>query len=295
VQIEAPQRPDLHIVGEQPAARRLTMWWLARGAEHVPGAEHTPGAEHGADDHPWLSQLEADRAGRMRYTKRRSEFLIARWTAKHALARVLKIAPTPADLRRLEVRHAPSGAPLPYLDGEPLDLQISLTDRADWAVCVVDEGTGRIGCDLELVEPRTDGFVRDYLTPAEQSYVDSATDATDATARALAANLIWSAKESALKVLTTGLRRDTRSVEVEVSPNAPAGGWAALSVRAIEGPVFPGWWCRFGDYILTVAAEEPLPAPTTLDDPPLLLAANPTHGWVQRPTRSAPSPAPERQ
>ncbi len=155
----------------------------------------------------------------MRFTKRRSEFLIARWTAKHALAQVLKIAPTPADLRRLEVRHAPSGAPLPYLDGEPLDLQISLTDRADWAVCVVDEGTGRVGCDLELVEPRTDGFVRDYLTPAEQRYVDSA---ADATARSLAANLIWSAKESALKVLTTGLRRDTRSVEVdlEVAPTA---------------------------------------------------------------------------
>ena len=280
------------MVGQSPSVRRLTMWWLARGAEHVPGAEHAPGAEHVPDDDPWLSQAEADRAGGMRYTKRRSEFLIARWTAKHALAQVLSIPPTPVDLRRLEVRHAPSGAPLPYLDGAPLDLQISLTDRADWAVCVVDEGTGRVGCDLELVEPRTDGFVRDYLTPAEQRYVDSA---ADATARSLAANLVWSAKESGLKVLTTGLRRDTRSVEVEVTPSAATQGWAPLTVRAVEGPVFPGWWCRFGDYILTVAAEEPRPAPTTLDHPPLLLSANPTHGWLQRPTRSAPSPAPERQ
>ena len=99
---------------------------------------------------------------------------MARWTAKQALARVLSTPLTLAGLRRIEVRHAASGAPVACLDGEPVDLQISLTDRAGWAVCLVGAGSGRLGCDLELVEPRSDAFVRDYLTAAERRYVDAA-------------------------------------------------------------------------------------------------------------------------
>src|SRR6266496_3228082 len=240
-----------------------SMWWLARGEEHLPG------------DHSWLSQGEADYVDGKRFTKRRTELLVARWAAKQALGRVLSTPLTIEGLRRIEVRHAPSGAPVACLDGEPVDLQISLTDRAGWAVCLVSTGPGRLGCDLELVEPRSDAFVRDYLTAAERRYVDAA---ADVTATNLAANLVWSAKESGLKVLTTGLRRDTRSVEVTASPSVD--GWARLTVRAVEGREFPGWWHRFGDFILTIAAEEPAPAPTALDDPPLLYRAKPTHSWL---------------
>jgi len=46
-----------------------------------------------------------------------------------------------------------------------------MTDRADWAVCLASTETVALGCDLELVEPRSDGFVADYLTPAEQEFV----------------------------------------------------------------------------------------------------------------------------
>jgi 4'-phosphopantetheinyl transferase len=261
------------------------MWWLARAEHHLPA------------DEAWLSEREAAYAGGARFTKRRTEYLVARWTAKQALCRVL---PTPpATLRGLEVRHAPSGAPLVYLDGEPADLRISLTDRAGWAVCVLGRQAGRMGCDLELVEPRSAAFVADYLTPAERRYVAAA---TSEDARQLAANLIWSAKESGLKVLTTGLRRDTRSVEVTVggitAGGAAAGGitaagadagWGRLSVRTEEGAVFPGWWRRFGSFVLTLAAEEDLAPPAALDDPPLLAAAAPIHSWLRRPV-SAPQP-----
>jgi 4'-phosphopantetheinyl transferase len=245
------------------------MRWLARGEEHLPG------------DRSWLSEGEAAYVDGKRFTKRRVEFLVARWTAKQALGRVLSTPLTTAGLRRIEVRHAPSGAPVACLDGDPVDLQISLTDRAGWAVCLVGAGSGRLGCDLELVEPRSDAFVRDYLTAAERRYVDAA---ADVTARNVAANLVWSAKESGLKVLTTGLRRDTRSVEVTVS-TASVDAWAPLTVRTVEGHQFPGWWRRFGSFILTLAAEDALPAPTSLEDPPLLAQAQPTHSWLQRPTR----------
>jgi 4'-phosphopantetheinyl transferase len=244
------------------------MWWLARGEEHLPGEQS------------WLSQAEAVYANGLRFTKRRTEFLVARWTAKQALSRVLSLPTSSGSLRRLEVRHAASGAPLVYLDGRPVGMRISLTDRAGWAVCVLGGSSGRMGCDLELVEPRSDAFVLDYLTPTERRYVDAA---ADRDARYLAANLIWSAKESGLKVLTTGLRRDTRSVEVTVT--ATSRGWGELSVRTAEGAVFPGWWRRFGAFILTMAAEQAFVVPTGLDDPPLLDGASPTHSWLGHPVR----------
>jgi 4'-phosphopantetheinyl transferase len=130
------------------------------------------------------------------------------------------------------------------------------------------------------VEPRSEAFVRDYLTVAERRYVAAA---ADVTARNLAANLVWSAKESGLKVLTTGLRRDTRSVEITATASVN-DAWSHLTVRTVEGHEFLGWWRRFGEFILTVAAEEPLTPPTALEDPPLLDQAQPTHSWLQRPT-----------
>jgi 4'-phosphopantetheinyl transferase len=140
-----------------------------------------------------------------------------------------------------------------------------------------------VGCDLEIVEPRSAGFVSDFLTAAEQDYVDS----RPGEDREAAANLIWSAKESALKVLRTGLRRDTRSVEVTVAPprdhDSEASGWARLEVRSAEGGLFPGWWRRDGVFLVTVASEGPLPPPVTLVGSEDLASARPAHSWVSRP------------
>ena len=113
-----------------------------------------------------------------------------------------------------------------------------------------------VGCDLELVEPRSDGFVTDFLTPAEQR-TPSTRPAAD---RDAAANLIWSAKESALKVLQTGLRRDTRSVEIEAAPRRAGREWAPLDRALTEGGELPGWWRRQGAFVLTVASERALSA-----------------------------------
>ena len=128
-----------------------------------------------------------------------------------------------------------------------------MTDRADWAVCVVSHGTGWASAsDLELVESRTEAFVRDWFTPAERDLV---LGAAPGERRDLLANLVWSAKESALKVLQTGLRRDTRSVEVDVIEMDGEQRWARLVVRSEEGDMFPGWWHRYGDFLLTVVAD----------------------------------------
>ncbi|WP_156659577.1 MULTISPECIES: 4'-phosphopantetheinyl transferase superfamily protein [unclassified Mycobacterium] len=245
----------------------------------------------GEDDLPageqWLTPAEAASLAALRFTKRRSEYLLRRLVAKHAVAAVSGRPTDPAALAGIEIRNAPSGAPYVCVEGTTLELEVSITDRAGWAVCVARPAAGEgaespVGCDLELVEPRTPGFVLDFLTATEQELVASRAAGEE---RDMAANLIWSAKESALKVLRTGLRRDTRSLEVALA--APRGdGWGELTVRAAEGTVFPGWWRRDGRFVLTVATEVIAAAaepPAALGDPGVLAAAQPRHSWLDRP------------
>jgi 4'-phosphopantetheinyl transferase len=243
----------------------VAVRWLARGMHEVP------------DSADWLSPAESARLATLRFAKRRTEVRLGRWTAKQAIARVLELDDDAGTLALIEIRAAPTGAPAAFIDAEPAPVAVSLTDRADWSVCVVAPAGLAVGCDLELVETRTEAFVRDWLTPAEQGLV---LGAGPGERRHLLANLVWSAKESALKVLETGLRRDTRSVEVDVVEAAGRERWAQLVVRAEEGITFPGWWRRYGDFVLTFTADADCGPPVSLEEPPRLAAATPSHSWL---------------
>ena len=230
----------------------------------------------------WLTEPEADRLHAFAYTKRREEARLGRWTAKRALALALGHPDDSGSLRGLVIRNAADGAPEVFVDDERAPVSISMTDRADWAVCAVVEGRNDLGCDLELVERRSAAFVRDWFTEAERELVAAAPAEHD-----LLANLIWSAKESALKVLRTGLRRDTRSVEVALGGDGLDGErWRALTVTAAEGEEYQGWWHRFGEFVLTYASRHPTGPPVSLVDPSPLASAVPAHSWMHTPRRS---------
>jgi 4'-phosphopantetheinyl transferase len=251
------------------------MQWLARGEEQVP-----PG-------HQWLTGTEAARAASMRFTKRRNEYLVRRYAGKCAVAAAFGLPSDPASLGRIGVLNRRTGAPFVEVDDRALGLDISLTDRAGWAVCLVGPDLGAVGVDLEIVEPRSAGFVRDFLTPAEQAIV---ADAPGPDGHDASANLIWSAKESALKVLRTGLRADTRTVEVVLEdPSGIKGGarradgWQRLSVSSGDSR-FPGWWRRDGVFLLTMVAARGLEdPPTELPGSADLAHAEPIHSWVTHP------------
>jgi 4'-phosphopantetheinyl transferase len=240
-----------------------SLRWLSQGVTDVPG------------DDAWLAPREAAYLARMRFPKRRSEFRLGRWTAKRAIALHLGRGRSSAELRAILIDRAPDGAPAALVEERPAELYLTMTDRADQAVCLVGPPGTALGCDLELVEPRSDGFVGDYLTAREQRLVADAGDGRD-----LLANLIWCGKESALKVLRTGLRRSTLSVEVSFPTTSSVDGWAPISVRAIEGAVFPGWWQRFGRFVLTVAATADFAPPRPFVEPPGLASAVPGQQWL---------------
>ncbi len=247
------------------------MWWLAHGQLDTP------------DHRGWLSVHEREHVDGIRFTKRRDEYLTRRWAAKQAVATMLDLGRSVEDLRRIEIRHRESGAPYVYVDGETPAVDVSLTDRSGWAVCVVGSlgitTPGTVGIDLEVVEPRTARFVADYFTPAERAVVA----ATPADRHDAVANLIWSAKEAALKVRQVGLRVDTRTVEVDLHGERTVDGWTAMTVWGADGAL-PGWWRRFGDFLLTVAFAESTDPPALLPNGSDLGAATPLHTWVTSPT-----------
>ncbi len=133
-------------------------------------------------------------------------------------------------------------------DGRPLACGISLSHRAGWALCTLAPPGVHVGCDLEQVEPRSPGFVADFLTTRERSLVAAWTGDP-----AECANLVWSAKESAVKLLGTGWRVPARTVEViEAGAPLPRAGVAPPSdpapcaddAHAPQAPDDPEAWAE---------------------------------------------------
>lgn len=236
----------------------------------------------------WLSPRERLRLDRFRFPKRRTEYLLRRWAGKSAVARSIGWRTDSASVRRIELLNHLSGAPYAELDGRPAEIDVSLSDRAGTAVALVGpagSGPGSLGIDLEIVEARSDGFVDDFLTEAERDWVHARRVRDGQDGWQEAANLTWSAKEAALKVLRVGLRADTRTVEVAVDERRRADGWASLVLTSQTAGVMPGWWRRDGVFLLTVAYPPGVHRP----DPPVVVAggvdlgtAAPLHSWMGR-------------
>ena len=113
----------------------------------------------------------ADLAG-LRFSKRRAEWRLGRWTAKRALsAQSPEHAPA---LTSIAIRAAEDGAPEVFIQGRPAPCTISISHRADRALCMVAGAAVALGCDLEMVEPRSPAFVSDYFAPEERVLVQQA-------------------------------------------------------------------------------------------------------------------------
>ncbi len=220
---------------------------LIRQAADVPAGEDA-----------WLAPAERAELARFRIDKRRNEWRLGRWTAKHLLASELQLDRATMTLARIEVHAAADGAPEPFLDASPLDLSLSLSHSAGTAVAALADAGTALGCDIELIRALRRGTVERHFTAAERSMLEN----VEPHDWAVRGTLIWTAKESALKALREGLRIDTRAVEVTTSFDGPAGRWRAVSITHLpDARAFHGWWRRLGDFILSVAADPAADAP----------------------------------
>ena len=206
-------------------------------------------ADVSADD-AWLSTAERLLCGSMKLAKRRNDWSLGRWTAKHAVANYLGLALAPEALASIEIRPAASGAPEVFLNDQPAEVSISLSHSDGTAACAVAPAGAVTGCDLERIEPRSEAFIADYFTAEEQAMIAQAAPAE----RDRLVTVLWSAKESALKALRTGLRLDTRRVSVWLaSPSQGSESWSALTVRYAD-QLFQGWWRSSGGLARTMVS-----------------------------------------
>ncbi|NTU85682.1 MAG: 4'-phosphopantetheinyl transferase superfamily protein [Chloroflexales bacterium] len=211
----------------------------------------------------WLSPPERERLVTLRFEKRRSEWLLGRWTAKRLVQRHLEEAGfQPPSLAELAVTPAPDGSPQLSSDHATLRtalgaLRLTISHSGGKAFCALGPAGTPVGADIEGVAPRGAAFTGDYFTLVEQGLVAAA----PAALRDTLVTAIWSTKESVLKVLRLGLTVDTRLVECLVPLPAEGLGpdtWAPIAVRCDPSLAAPAsiscWWRRLDDVVLTLAA-----------------------------------------
>lgn len=207
------------------------------------------------DDDGWLGARERALHERLAIPRRRASWRLGRWCGKAAACAWLDAPPS-----RVEILPAGDGAPDVWLDGRPAPVSLSLSHRAGRALAVIGPGSRPLGCDVELIEPRSGAFVRDWLAPSEQRLVAAA---RDGFARDTVANLMWTGKEAAAKVRRAGLRLDLRRAVVQLEPRCD-GPWRGLRVTWATGESTTGWWRTEDEWVMAVAGTGEQAAPRGL-------------------------------
>jgi 4'-phosphopantetheinyl transferase len=225
----------------------MQLFWLECVAADLPG--HLE----------WLSPDERSCVSRLRFPKRRDDWLLGRWTAKCAIAAYLD-----ADLvlfPRITILPDASGAPVAQVHGSAAVLSISISHRAGRGLAVLAPGELPVGADLEWVEPHGHVFTEDYFTPQEREQLGRSQDLEPDEV----STLLWSAKESALKLLRLGLKADTRCVSIELAfASEPGSHWKPFEAAFVDGRTFCGWWQQSGNWIRTQVGAFPSVSPVEL-------------------------------
>lgn len=241
-------------IGRTAAPPDVATVYLARG--------RTGEVPTGTD---WLTAGEQLVEAGLAIAKRRNDWRLGRWLAKRAVGACLADRSQGIPASEVEVTARPDGAPEARVCsvGEsgviPVSISISHSEGVGLAVAAI--GDVALGCDVERIAPRSERFVKDYLTRAERQ----ALDRTPPPERSTAVTLIWSAKEAALKVLKQGLRMDTRTVDVAVpgiletrGPPPDAGPWSRIQVRIPGEDTLEGYWWADEGFMWTIIGDRPV-------------------------------------
>lgn len=144
-----------------------------------------------------------------------------------------------------------SGAPEAFVLGRPIAASLSLSHSHGVAVAALGPAGSRVGVDLEAVEDRSAGFLVDWFTPSEQAFVAASRNGEEA----LAATLVWSAKESVLKALREGLRVPPKEVEVAPGRGPADGDFRPFSARGPGSDEWEGWWRAEGGFVYSFVSK----------------------------------------
>lgn len=203
-----------------------------------------------ADPLPYLGEQEKEVFHKLKIPKRKGEWLGARLLAKD-LVRTVDKRWRDKELNEIEVLNEKSGAPVLVVSGDQGNPgKVSLSHSNGFALCAYSPEDIQFGIDLELIEPRSKEFVEDFFTTRELDQVAKLpTDSQN-----LFVTVIWSGKESVLKALSSGLRVDTRSIEVILpgfTVETDAWNHLRLNSSLIKHNSLGLVWRREGGFVLT--------------------------------------------
>jgi 4'-phosphopantetheinyl transferase len=222
----------------------MTVRWHRTDAGEVPSQD------------AWLTSAERAVLAGLTIAKRRGDWRLGRWAAKTLVAAVLDVPPD-----NVEVWAADDGAPEAFVDGSASGLSLSLSHRDGVAVAAVTPSPTVVGIDLETIEPRSDAFVREWLSDVERAALPGA-----GAARDVQVLCSWTGKEASAKVLRGGLRLAVRHAVVTAAPPGGSAEWSPLLVTWTRDRVeHQGWW-RVADNRSVIAV---VTDPRT--DPPIRL------------------------
>jgi 4'-phosphopantetheinyl transferase len=202
------------------------------------------------EDDGWLSAGEREVLSGLRFPKRRNDWRLGRWTAKQAITAFLRLD-RDRDLSLFEIRAAADGAPEVFIRNKPAGVAISISHAGGRSFCAAGLPGAALGCDIEQLEPRGELLAVDYFTPEEIETVRKTAPENEV----LIANLIWSAKESVLKALREGLRRDTRDISIKPDFDKQENGWFRWTGRCRQtAREFNGGWRSDSLFVYTLTS-----------------------------------------
>jgi len=227
---------------------KACIFWLVQDLSDVPEGD------------TWLSEREREILSRLLVPKRRDDWRLGRWTAKQASCALMPAAfPAKEDA---EIIAGEDGAPDIFLPGglqSPVSISVSHSNGR--GLCGIEAQRRPIGCDLERIERKPLDFFEDYFTREETAFCGR----QSAEMYPIACYLVWSAKETCLKILREGLRRDTRSVQVDAEFQAEGGIWQRWTGRCrITSRTFHGWWKHDDRFMYALGSDRPTEKPVLL-------------------------------
>jgi len=218
----------------------MKVHWLTQKWHQVP------------DSIDWLHPDERKHYSQFRFEKKQHDWLLGRWTAKQILIQYFHDSDREIRMDDLAILPATDGAPQIFLRGNLQDEVISLSHSTGVGLCAISPPGYKLGCDLEKIEPRSPAFIQDYFTNREIAIINE----SEGSQIPLLANLIWSAKESVLKAIRTGLSIDTRQVNIDCAPGEDQGIWNEFKIELpnFEHTLYGRWQLKSG-FVITMVCD----------------------------------------
>lgn len=227
-----------------------------------------------ADPSSYLGGREKEIYQKLRFVKRQNDWLGGRLAAKR-LMQMVDARWNQKQRSEIEILSEERGAPYPMISGwQGNSGRVSISHSNGYVFCAYSSNEIQMGVDLEMIEPRAGEFAGDFFTEKEVGQLSTLGN----TNKTLFVTVIWSGKESVLKALSTGLRVDTRSIEVVLPGfSEESTRWSRLGLMSnlVKDNSLSLVWRREGDFVLTAC----VPSNKEIDLHQVDLYTNFSTGW----------------